>query len=151
MLLFFLNISRPLVFSPFLLQHLQAPVTRLWTHTSQEPLISSTVWNTTAIQGCIQKFPDWPPGSRTANGTALCHYVQLCRYFVSQSSEFCRHNPLYCFTTSNTKGKRISRCRFSPETFGYTIVLNSQFDRVFHTLMKFVSKDTARSHTKRVK
>jgi hypothetical protein len=25
------------------------------------------------ILGCIQKFPDWPPGARTANGTALCH------------------------------------------------------------------------------
>jgi hypothetical protein len=24
-------------------------------------------------RGCIQKFPDWPPGARTANGTALCH------------------------------------------------------------------------------
>jgi hypothetical protein len=23
--------------------------------------------------GCIQKFPDWPPGARTANGTDLCH------------------------------------------------------------------------------
>jgi hypothetical protein len=33
---------------------------------------------------CIQKFPDWPLGSRTANGTALCHKVQLYRYFVSQ-------------------------------------------------------------------
>jgi hypothetical protein len=21
----------------------------------------------------IQMFPDWPPGARTANGTALCH------------------------------------------------------------------------------
>jgi len=20
-----------------------------------------------------QKFPDWPPGARTANGTAVCH------------------------------------------------------------------------------
>jgi len=29
------------------------------------------------IQGCIQRFPDWPPGARTANGTALCHY-NLC-------------------------------------------------------------------------
>jgi hypothetical protein len=29
--------------------------------------------NTTMVQGCIQKFPDWPPGVRTANGTALCH------------------------------------------------------------------------------
>jgi hypothetical protein len=25
------------------------------------------------IQGCIQKFLDWLPGARTANGTALCH------------------------------------------------------------------------------
>jgi hypothetical protein len=25
------------------------------------------------IRECIQKFPDWPPGARTANGTALCH------------------------------------------------------------------------------
>jgi hypothetical protein len=34
------------------------------------------------------------------NGTALCHYVQLYRYFVSHSSEFCRHGPLCCFSTS---------------------------------------------------
>jgi len=40
------------------------------------------------IRGCIQKFPDWPPGVRTANGAALCHKVQLYRYFVSQSSGF---------------------------------------------------------------
>jgi hypothetical protein len=25
------------------------------------------------LRVCIQKFPDWPPGARTANGTALCH------------------------------------------------------------------------------
>jgi hypothetical protein len=25
------------------------------------------------VGGCIQKFPDWPSGARTANGTALCH------------------------------------------------------------------------------
>jgi hypothetical protein len=29
--------------------------------------------STSCIRGCIQKFPDWPPGARTANGTALCH------------------------------------------------------------------------------
>jgi hypothetical protein len=50
------------------------------------------------VRECNQKFPDWPSGARTANGTALCHYVQLYRYLVSQSSEFCRHNPLYCFS-----------------------------------------------------
>jgi hypothetical protein len=26
-----------------------------------------------SLGGRIQKFPDWPPGARTANGTALCH------------------------------------------------------------------------------
>jgi hypothetical protein len=25
------------------------------------------------IRGCIQKFPDCPPGARTASGTAVCH------------------------------------------------------------------------------
>jgi hypothetical protein len=55
---------------------------------------------TSQIGGCIQKFPDWPPGVRTASGTALCHQVQLYRYFVSQSSEFYRNNPLCCFSTS---------------------------------------------------
>jgi hypothetical protein len=77
------------------------------------------------IRGCIQKFPDWPPGPRTSNGTALCHNVQLYRYFVSQSSEFCCHNPLFCFSTS------VYCCclllyRLRPETFGYTLVPCSQ-------------------------
>jgi hypothetical protein len=53
-----------------------------------------------ALRECIQKFPDWPPGARTPNDTALCHWVQLYRYFMSRSSEFCRHNPLCCFSTS---------------------------------------------------
>jgi hypothetical protein len=73
------------------------------------------------IRGCIQKFPDWPPATRSANGTALCHLVQLYHYFVSQSSEVCRHNTLCCFSTS------VYCCccclflyRLSPETFGYT-------------------------------
>jgi hypothetical protein len=48
--------------------------------------------------------------------------VLLYRYFVSQSNEFCHHNPLCCFSTSNTKGKRIFRYQLSPETFGYTLV-----------------------------
>jgi hypothetical protein len=25
------------------------------------------------IRECIQNFPDWPPGAKTANVTALCH------------------------------------------------------------------------------
>jgi hypothetical protein len=74
----------------------------------------------TQIRGCIQKFPDWPPGARTANGIALCHYVQLYRYFVSQSSEFGRHNPLCCFSTSVYFCKHLFPYRLSPDTFGYT-------------------------------
>jgi hypothetical protein len=39
--------------------------------------VVSRIWSgrSTAahIRGCIQKFPNWPPGARTANGTALCH------------------------------------------------------------------------------
>jgi len=29
--------------------------------------------NTQKYTMCIQKFPDWPPGERTANGTAVYH------------------------------------------------------------------------------
>jgi len=53
-----------------------------------------------SVRGCIQKFPDWPPGARTANDIALCHSAQLYRCFVSQSSEFCRHSLLCCFSVS---------------------------------------------------
>jgi hypothetical protein len=77
---------------------------------------------TSHVRECNQKFPDWPPGARTANGIALCHWVQLYRYFVSQSSEFCRHNLLCCFSTSFYCCKRIFRYKLSPETFGYTLV-----------------------------
>jgi hypothetical protein len=43
------------------------------------------------------------------------------RYFVSQSSEFCHHNPLCCFSTSVCYCC-LFRYRPSPETFGYTLV-----------------------------
>jgi hypothetical protein len=70
--------------------YLHFPTTPSW-HGAQ---FSSVRYIANRIRGCIQKFPDWLPGARTANGTALCHYVQFYRYFVSQSSEFCRHYPL---------------------------------------------------------
>jgi len=70
----------------------------------------------------------WLAGARTANGTALCHQVHFYRYFVSQSSEFCCHSPLCCFSS-------VYRCCccclfcywLGPETFGYTplMVFNS--------------------------
>jgi len=72
------------------------------------------------LRGRIQTFPDWQPGARTANGTVLCHEVQLYRYSLSQCNELCRHNPLCCFSTSVRCC--VFRYRFSPETFGYTVV-----------------------------
>jgi hypothetical protein len=74
------------------------------------------------IRGCIQKFPGLPPGARTANGTALRHWVQLYRYFMSQSSKSCRHNPLCCFSASVYCCCCLFRYRLSPVTFGYTLV-----------------------------
>jgi hypothetical protein len=81
------------------------------------------------IRGYIQKFPDWPPGARTANVTALCHYVQLYRYFVSQSSEFCRHSPLKRSAMNNTKGKLIFRydsVRKLLDTPSYTMIRSKE-------------------------
>jgi len=75
--------------------------------------------------GRIQKFPDWPTGARTANVTVLCQWVQLYRYFVSQSSEFFRHNSLCCFSLSVYFC--LFRYRLSPETFGYTLVCPVHF------------------------
>jgi len=77
--------------------------------------------NTSREAKSIQKFPDWPPGARTANDTALCNEVPLYRYFESQSSEFCRHNPLFCFSTSVYCCCYLFRYRLGPETFGYTL------------------------------
>jgi hypothetical protein len=54
--------------------------------------------------------------------------VLLYRYSVSQSSEFCRHNPLCCFSTSVYCCCCCCCCcclfryRLSSETFGYTLV-----------------------------
>jgi hypothetical protein len=73
----------------------------VWSHTSTSPyVLMAWCLIKQGIRGFIQNFPDWPPGARTANGTALCHYVQLYRYIVSQSSEFCSHNTLCCFSVS---------------------------------------------------
>jgi len=41
---------------------------------------------------------------------------------VSPSSEFCRHNPLCCFSTSVYCCCCLFRYWLSSETFGYTVV-----------------------------
>jgi len=53
----------------------------------------------------------------------------LYRYFVSQSSEFCRHNPLCCFST-NVYYCCLFRYRLSPETFGYTLYGTSGWSHI---------------------
>jgi hypothetical protein len=35
--------------------------------------VSKAVTSLVYIHGCIHKLLDWPPGVKTANGTALCH------------------------------------------------------------------------------
>jgi hypothetical protein len=60
------------------------------------------------------------------------------RYFVSQSSEFCRHNPLCCFWTSVcfcSLFRYLFRYRLSHETFGYTLVYQHYYDSI--NFMKF--------------
>jgi hypothetical protein len=47
----------------------------------------------------------------------------LYRYLVIQSSEFCRRNPLCCFSASVYCCCYVFRYRLSPETFGYTLVV----------------------------
>jgi len=46
----------------------------------------------------------------------------LYRCFVTQSSVFCRHNPLCCFSTSVYCCKRIFLYWRTPDIFGYTLV-----------------------------
>jgi hypothetical protein len=57
--------------------------------------------------------------SENCDDTALC---QLYRCFVSQSSRFCLHNTLCCFSTSAYCCYCLFHYRLCPETFGYTLV-----------------------------
>jgi len=88
----------------------------------------------------------WPPRLHTYKGISKSfrtghleremQLVQLsatrCSCIVSQSSEFCRHNPLRCFSTSNTKGRGICRYRLRPVAFGYTLVVEWFIMRWFY-------------------
>jgi hypothetical protein len=57
--------------------------------------------------------------------------MQLYLYFMSQSNEFCRYNPLCCFSTSVYCC--LFRYRHSPETFGYTVI----YLHIFYVQMIF--------------
>jgi hypothetical protein len=64
----------------------------------------------------------------------------MYRYFVSKSSEFCRHNTLCCFSTSVYCCKRTFRYRLSPETFEYILVYET--DETAHAKKTCVNQDT---------
>jgi hypothetical protein len=70
-------------------------------------LCSQPLEHETSYTRVYPKVSGLTPGARTTNGTALCH----C------------HNPLFCFSTSVYCCYCLFRCRFRPETFGYTVVL----------------------------
>jgi hypothetical protein len=63
--------------------------------------------------------------------------VQLYCYFVSQSSEFCRHNPLCRFST-NVYCCCLFRYRLSPKSFGYTLVWRTTCWYQIHPFVKII-------------
>jgi hypothetical protein len=98
-------------------------------------------WNDPRVCGTRQTARDFPKkknrtyegvskGFRTGRLEREQEMIQLSAtrrnylaIFLSQYSEFCRHNPLCSFSTSVYCCKRIFRYRLSPETFGYTLVI----------------------------
>jgi len=42
-------------------------------YTTEIVMMKTVVKDLHLVRGCIQKFPDRPPGVRTVNGTVLCH------------------------------------------------------------------------------
>jgi hypothetical protein len=60
---------------------------------------------------------------------------------VSQSSEFCRHNPLCCFSKSNTKGKLLDTTSYISKSTLLIITDISEMEVVFSiTLEQFTGK-----------
>jgi len=72
--------------------------------------------------------------------------MQLCRYLVSQSTKFYRHNPLCCFSTSVYCCCCCCCCccclfryLLSPETFGHTLVQDTRrFILQFHGVAEWL-------------
>jgi hypothetical protein len=56
----------------FLIKHMDN-FTLISQLTKVSPAIYKKCYQLLGVRGCIQKFPDWPPGVKTENGTALCH------------------------------------------------------------------------------
>jgi hypothetical protein len=79
------------------------------------------------------KFPDWPPGARTANDKVLCQYVQLYRHSASHSS-----------------AAAITLCVAPQRVFIVVVIV----DFIIDSVQKFLDTPVFyqwRSHVKRVK
>jgi hypothetical protein len=87
--------------------------------------------------------------------SGLAAWSENCKWYsslplgavVSLFCEFCSHNPLCCFSTSDYCCKRIFRHRIIPETFWYTLVRLS--DCTFFNLsilgrVSFIKRDLQR-------
>jgi hypothetical protein len=88
--------------------HLQHKKTLEFTSFSPYKGVSKSFWT-----GCLEQELQW------YSSLPLGAVVWL---FLSQSSEFCCHNPLCCLSTSVYCCKHIFHYWLSPETFGYTLV-----------------------------
>jgi hypothetical protein len=80
--------------------------------------VKSSEDNTRVYQK-VSGLAAWSENCRWYSSLLLNAVVSL---FVSWSSEFCRHNPLCCFSTSVYCCTRIFRYRLSPETSGHSLV-----------------------------
>jgi hypothetical protein len=104
--------------------------------------MSETYSSNRADEKSVQNFDRKSPGKRMVKRytrvypkvSGLAARSENCKWYSSlplgavvslfcesHSSEYCRHKPLCCFWTSNTKGRRLFLYLFSPETFGYTL------------------------------
>jgi hypothetical protein len=64
--------------------------------------------------------------------------TSCCITILCQSSEFCCHNPLYCFSMSVFCCKCIFCYWLSPETFGYTLI-HPLYSRVWKSWLSTVT------------
>jgi hypothetical protein len=114
-----------------LVSRYHVPIHQGWQYWNRGVCQNEATWQKdVTVWGCIQKFPDWHAWSENCKWYSSVPLGAVVSLFVSQSSEFCRHNHLCCFSTTNSKGKHIFPYRLSPETFGYTLVSRLVYPRV---------------------
>jgi hypothetical protein len=89
----------------------------------------------TGVYPKVSELAAWSKNCKWYSSVPLGAVMSL----LCESSEFCRHNPLCCFSTSNTKGKRVFHYRLSPRTSRYTAVDRLKF--VLHYVNMITESD----------